>query len=568
MIADLVIRNGKIYDSGRKLENTAIAVQNGKIVSICKEEDIGAYIGASTKEINAQRCSVLPGFVDAHIHATMCTELYTTKLVYGVDRNEGESRDAYMKRLLEPIRQYAEANPHVPIIRSTGWNPAAFQLDPEGILTCHDLDRLVCHDRPVMMRSYDHHSIQVNSKALELAGIDKHTETPRNGIMSRDTEGNPTGLFQELTAIGLLIDNFNLIDFTVEEYKEGILNFQKEYAYANGLAGIFDAYATENALTAYKELAEAGLLKIRVSTALLADPSKPFHQFEDMIKNKGRHNVGDDFKIETVKFFCDGGGFTFYMNEPFEPQALQQAGLDPGYRGYPQWTEEEMKEAFLLLAKNGFQIHVHAMGDAAVKQTLNAFEYVENSGVSCRRNTIAHIMNIDEDDIRRMAKLNIVASIQPTWPVIDYFSNTFVKPLLGRKRMYEQYPFGRLKSAGTVVASGTDFPIAVELSPMKGIQIGMTRTAPKDSPCYEAYKGIISGPGDHPERECLSLDDMVESYSWAGAYQMFAETITGTLEVGKSADLVILDCAMEEKDPMDIGEIQVEQFILKGKQVK
>ena len=130
------------------------------------------------------------------------------------------------------------------------------------------------------------------------------------------------------------------------------------------------------------------------------------------------------------------------MNEPFEPQVLKDMGYPADYRGFPQWSEEEMKEAFLMLARSGYQIHVHAMGDAAVKQTLNAFEYIEENGVKGRRNSIAHIMNIDDEDIERMARLNVVGSIQPTWPIIDYFSTTFVQPLLGRRRMYEQYPIG------------------------------------------------------------------------------------------------------------------------------
>ena len=568
MKADLVVKNGRIFDGGNALENTAIAVKEGKFIFVGRDEDIRKYIAEDTKVIDAEGKSILPGFVDAHLHATMCAELSATKLIYGIDRNEGEERRAYIERVMEPIRQYAEENPELPIIRSTGWVPAAFQLDAEGTPTCYEVDELVCADRPVMLRSFDHHSVLVNSKALEMAGIDKDTPTPRNGVMSRDEKGNPTGLFQELSAICMLIDKLPLIDFSVEEYKKGILDFQKDQAFIHGIMGIFDAYATENALLAYKELAESGDLKIRVSTALLADLSKPFSQFEQMIADKGKYNVGDDFKIETVKFFCDGGGFTFYMNEPFESQVLKDMGYPADYRGFPQWTEEEMKEAFLMLAKSGYQIHVHAMGDAAVKQTLNAFEYIEENGVKGRRNSIAHIMNIDDDDIERMARLNIIGSIQPTWPIIDYFSTTFIQPLLGRRRMYEQYPIGRMKKAGAVMASGTDFPITVELDPLKGIQVGVTRTSPKESPHYEEYKGIISGPEDNPTADLMSLDDMIESYTISGAYQMFTEDITGTIEVGKCADFVILDSVIEETDPMDIGKIKVDKFFLRGEQVK
>ena len=568
MKADLIVKNGKIFDMGKNLGNTAIAVKDGKFIFVGDDSNIENYIENDTQIIDAYGKSVLPGFVDSHLHATMYTELYTTKLIYGIDRQEGESRQSYIERIMKPIKEYADENPSLPIIRSTGWSPAAFQLDPEGTPTCHEIDELVCSDRPVMLRSFDHHSILVNSKALDMAGITKNTPTPRNGVVSRNEKGEPTGLFQELSSICMLADKLPLIDFSVDEYKTGILKFQEEKAYKYGLMGIFDAYATENALLAYKELAESEQLKIRVSTALLADLSKPFSQFEEMIADKGKYNVGDDFKIETVKFFCDGGGFTFYMNKPFEAAALKDMGYPPDYRGFPQWTESEMKEAFLLLAKAGYQIHVHAMGDAAVKQTLDAFEYVEENGVKGRRNSIAHIMNIDEDDINRMAKLNTIASIQPTWPIIDYFTTMFTLPLLGRERTYNQYPIGRIKKAGATVSAGTDFPIIVEIDPLKGIQIGVTRTTPKDSPYYDEYKGIVSGPEDNPTADIMSLNDMVESYTLSGAYQLFMENITGTIEVGKSADFVILDNIIEEVDPMCIGEISVKNFVLKGEQVK
>lgn len=567
MAADLVIRNGRVYAPSVGEPYSAIAVKDGKILALDNSDGI-CYIDENTKVIDAGGNSVLPGFTDAHLHATMCTELYITKLIYDeMDREPGESREDYIQRMLKPVGEYAKENPELPIIRATGWNPAAFQTDKEGHPTRHDLDK-ICRDRPVMLRSYDHHCILVNSKALEMAGIDRDTQTPRNGVVERDSDGDPTGFFQELTAIGLFLDSLEIADFSVEEYKEGIRKFQSEYAFPYGITAIFDAYATENAIEAYRQLAQMGELQLRVRTAILADPSKPIAQFDQMVAAKGKYDVGDSFKIETVKFFCDGEGMAFYMNEPFEAQILRDKGYEPDYRGYPQWTEEEMKEAFLILAKGDYQIHVHAMGDGAVKQTLNAFEYVENHGASGKRNSIAHVMNIDEADIDRMAKLDVIGSIQPAWPVIDYFVDYLSIPLLGRKRAYEQYPIGRLKKAGVVVASGTDFPIVTDLNPMLGIQIGMTRTTPKQSPNYEQYKDIISGPEENPQIECMSLDEMIESYTLSGAYQLFLENKTGSIAVGKSADLVILDSVVEDMDPMDIGEIQVRQTIFCGKVVK
>lgn len=567
MRADLIIKNGKIFNKEKLWADTSVAIAGGKIAATGTDEAIAAYADADTQVIDAGGNSVLPGFIDSHLHATMCTELYTTKLIYDMERKPGESRADYIERILAPVKEYADENPKMPIVRATGWMPAAFQTDPEGCPTRHDLDR-ICSDRPVMLRSFDHHSVLVNTKALEMGGIDAQTPTPRMGEMPRDEQGMPTGLFQEMSAICLLLDRVETADFSVDEYKEGILKFQEEHAFPNGLVGIFDAYATDNAIEAYRQLALEGKLKVRVRTALLADLSKPFSQFQQMVEEKGKYDVGDIFKIDTVKFFCDGGGFTFYLNEPFEPQIIEAMGFPADYRGFPQWPEEEMKEACLILAKGGYQIHMHCMGDGAVRQTLNCYEYIEQNGIQGKRNSIAHIMNISDEDIRRMAELKVVGSVQPMWPIIDYFTDTMMIPLLGRKRSYEQYPIGRLLKAGSVVAAGTDFPIVPDLNPMKGMQIGMTRTVPKDHPHYEGYKGIVSGPEDGPEVECLSLAEMIESYSWAGAYQMFAEDITGTIEAGKSADIVILDSDITNVAPMDIGEIKVETVIFEGQKVK
>ena len=211
---------------------------------------------------------------------------------------------------------------------------------------------------------------------------------------------------------------------------------------------------------------------------------------------------------------------------------------------------------------------MHCMGDGAVKQALNCYEYIEQNGVNGKRNTIAHIMCIAEDDIKRMADLNIVGSVQPTWPVIDAFTDCLMIPLLGRKRSYEQYPIGRLVKAGVTAAAGTDFPIVPDLNPMMGMQIGMTRTIPKEAPDYEKYKGIISGPEEDPRSDCLELEEMIESYTLSGAYQMFAEEITGTIEAGKCADMVILDSDITSVAPMDIGKIKVDTVIFKGERVK
>ncbi|MCU7379282.1 amidohydrolase family protein [Clostridiales Family XIII bacterium ASD5510] len=338
MKADIIIKNGRVF-SAEKAD--CIAIGEGKIIKVGTEKDMKDYEDKGATILDAERNSVIPVFIDAHLHASSCTELFKTKLMYGFERHEGEGRQEYIDRMVTEIKAYCDSKPDAPIIRIVGWNPAEFQQDPEGEPTCKDLDK-ICEDRPLTMRSYDHHYLLVNSKVLERAGITKDTEDPSGG-MKRDSDGNPTGLFREMQAINIVFDHLELADFSVEEYKEGLLAFQDQHALPNGIMGIFDAYASKNAMAAYQQLAKAGELKIRVRTAWLADPGKDDSQFDRMIAEKGKYDVGDDFKIETIKFFCDDGLFGFYMNEPFEKEILRVHGLQQDYRGSSQWSDERLK---------------------------------------------------------------------------------------------------------------------------------------------------------------------------------------------------------------------------------
>lgn len=559
MQADIIIKNGNVFSPNN---GNSIAVKDGRIVAVTAEEEIQGYAGENTRIIDAEGNSVIPAFIDAHLHSSSCTELYKTKLMYGFAREKGESRQSYIDRMMAELKAYCDENPDAPIIRMVGWNPAEFQQDPEGEPTCGDLDK-ICPDRPLTMRSYDHHYLLVNSKVLEMGGITKDTPDPSGG-MKRDASGNPTGLFKEMQAINIVFDNVELADFSVDEYKEGLIAFQNEYALPNGIMGVFDAYASDHAIAAYRQLAEEGQLKLRVRTAWLADPAKDDSQFDKMVAERGKYDVGTDFQIDTIKFFCDGGEFGFLMNEPFERGILAVHGLPEDYRGESQWPYDRLKKAFLKLSKAGFQIHVHCMGDGAVKLVLDGFEYVKEQGVKGNRNAIAHITNIDEYDIRRMAELEVIASMQPSWPLYDWFAENFAIPMMGRDRVLNQYPMGRIRKAGAIVASGTDFPVMTVLNPFIGIQIGMTRKNPKTAPGYEGYKDVVCGPEGNETVDCMTLEEMIESYTLSGAYEMFMEDTSGSIERGKSADILVLDRNLDQLNDMDVEFTTIKHRIFKG----
>lgn len=563
--ADRILKNGSIYTvdlAGNQFEYEAMAVAGEKIIALGRSSELAALAGPDTEWMDLDGNTVLPGLSDSHLHASMTTELLFDFSLRGVEFDPDRTRADYIRAYQEMLRAYRAEQPEAKLIRGMGWNPVLFVAFAQGQPQAQDLDEVVS-DVPVMLRSFDHHYLWVNSKALELAGIDRQTETPRNGVVERDEAGNPTGIFQETTAMDLLIRNLPGADYTVEEYKAGIRFYQEEFGSKYGNTLIFDAYCSENARQAYRELEESGDLHMRVKTSFYADPSLPEAQFNEMIRNKGKY-CSEGFGIRTVKFFIDGSGLSFYLKEPFEKEWLAGLGMKEGYRGYVQWTQEELNETFLKLDTEGLQIHLHCMTDGAVKMAVDAFEYVSNfNDVSKNRHTITHLMLADERDIERMAKMGIIAAIQPMWAIADSMSEQNGIAMLGKERIQNTYRFGAMRKAGCRISCGTDFPVTIPPSPFIGMGTGMTRTITPAHPEYETYKGLSLGA----EEEKVSLKEMVEGYTISSAYQCFLEDITGSLEMGKSADFVILDRNIRETKPEELGNIQVKQTWFKGKVV-
>ncbi|MDO4544992.1 MAG: amidohydrolase [Bacillota bacterium] len=567
--ASMVLHNGSIRSldiQGRKTEYEAMAISEGKIFSLGAFDEMKDLIGEDTELMDLKGRSLLPGLSDSHLHAAMTTEMVFDFDLRGVDFSPEMKRADYIKAYQEILQKYLGAHPGPEadrVLRGTGWNPILFVSDPEGQPKASDLDA-VCDDVPIMLRSFDHHYLWVNSKALELAGITKDTPTPRNGVVERDKEGNPTGIFQETTAMDLLIRNLPGADYTVEEYKEGIKFYQKEFGNKYGETLIFDAYCSENAVQAYTELEEAGELNLRVRTSFYADPSLPASQFDDILAKKDRYTASDGFAIQTVKFFIDGSGLSFYLREPFEKEWLHAIGLKEGYKGYSQWTQDELNEIFLKLDTAGFQIHLHCMADGAVGMALDAFEFVaKHNDIKKNRHTITHLMLAGKDDFRRMSEMGIIAAIQPMWAMADSLSEQSGAAMLGSERIHETYLFGSMKEAGCRLTCGTDFPVTIPPSPFLGIQTGVTREISPPHPEYETYKGLRLGAED----EKLTVDDLLDGYSISSAYQCFLENVTGSLETGKSADFVVLDRDIALVPEDEIGEIKVAHTYFKGREV-
>ncbi len=543
--ADQVLRNGSVYtlDLARSWAQ-AVAIDGSKLIYVGSDDGVKAWVGPNTEVIDLEGKMVLPGFFDSHSHAGMAVVRVVAVDLYGLTSLE-EYKTA--------VREFAEKNSDKTAIRGMGWSNSLFP--PSGPRK-EDLDEIV-PDRPVSLTSADAHSSWVNSKALETAGITKDTPNPEGGVIEHDAEtGEPSGTLRESAA--------NLISavlppYTVEERTEGLVSFQ-EMAAADGITSVHIATvgldqagmpADLGAIEAYKKLESRGWLSVRFRGSFEFTPEMTVDDIAPLVQERARH-TGDLLQINSIKIFIDGvvEGVTGYLSEPYAHR--------PDYYGELLWEPEHLNQVVAALDKEGFQVHVHAIGDAATHVILNAFEHAQKvNGKRDSRHLITHLQLVAPEDKPRFKELGVVGLPQPFWFMKGEFFEKIEVPYLGEERAGSEYPMQSLIEAGAVMASSSDFPVTIPFSPLIGIEQGMTRTEPGVSDPEQ-----ILGP-----HERASLEDMIASFTVNGAYANFLEDVTGSLEVGKMADLVVIDRNLFEIPETEIGESRVLLTLLEGKEV-
>lgn len=575
--ADLELINGKtisISQGGVVTRGEAVAVKDGKILAAGTKEELQSYIGEDTKVVDCGGNTILPGMCDAHCHPSISASAYSGCDLFGIYIQEGQSTEVIVEAYMERLRSFAEEHPEDKLIRGTGWVMGNFS---KRLPSRHDLDA-ICSDRPVILESFCQHNLWVNTKAIELAGLSAETPEVYAGEISREADGYPGGLFREPEAMELIKQNVPGYDFSVEQYKEAFLHYQKEYAAKYGVTLVQDCMHSENAKEAYRELAKEGKLTLRARGVYMAEPGSTERQIDEFIRRKAEDNINDTFKIETVKIFAEG---EFALTEPYEGDFLKANGLPEDHNGALFWSDEELIKTAKAAMEAGFSVHIHAMGDKAVSQSVcclaeaqklsrSAWEEASDGicGTTSRenaperslrpRNVIAHLMLTKDADIKRMGKEQIMANCQPRWMVYDSDIQALV-PMLGEDRANACYPYRAFLEQGITVSFGTDFPVTPPPDTMHEIQCAMTRSVFPDAPDYASFKGKILG-----KEQPAALTEAIQSLTINGAYQMFLEDITGSIEVGKSADLVLLDRDLEATPPEEIYSIRVKATMFQG----
>ncbi len=546
---DKVIINAKVHTMNSDNEvKEALVIKDTKIIYVGSNEGAKEYINDNTQVMDLQGKIVFPGFIDSHIHppGTALTELYEVSL-YGLN-----SLDEYK----EAIRRFIKNNKGIDTVYGKGWSLGVFEGDElsKGPKKEH-LDE-ISTDIPIILRAYDGHSMWVNSKAFEKFNITKDTKAPYGGkIEINDETKELWGTLKE-SATHIIKEQ----DYSKEQYKKAFELFQdKMHRY--GITSILSISGLNWGMSSdvYEELYKQDKLKLRVSNSIAILPDIDIKEQIDEITDIRKKYQSRYFKTTTIKLLGDGvvEGGTASLLKPYEVEA----GKGNNYFGEFLWDKDKLIEAIEMSNKNKFSIHVHSVGDGSTKNLLDAIEILyknydkENENY---RNTLTHLQLVDKHDIKRFKKLNIIASVQPYWhikgpgwwEVVDY-------KLLGDRARYE-YPLNSFLKEDIIIASSSDHSVTPDPNPFYAIEAGVTRNL------YNAkYFGVgdISDMNDERyllnKEERVSVDDMIRSFTINGAYSIFREDETGSIEVGKYADIIVIDKDLYNINPIDIENTKV-----------
>ncbi len=518
----------------------AVAVAGGRIVAVGPARDVRALAGPGTRVADLPGAMILPGFQDAHVHPTHG----------GLDRIRCDLHDARgADAVVAAIRAYAAAHPDVPWIFGGGWYMADF---PCGTPSRELLDAAV-PDRPAFLANRDGHGAWANSRALEALGIGAQTPDPPNGRIERTADGAPQGTlhegaFQEAQARVPAPD--------ADEMLRALLAGQA-YLHACGITAWQDAWVAPADADAYARAIAGGLLTGRVRGALWWDRDAGLAQIESLVgrRESARALPGGRFVAGSVKVMGDGvfENGTAAMLDPY----LDVDGRPTAGRGFSFLDRETLRDAAVRLDALGFQVHVHAIGDRAVRDALDAFEAaIAANGRTDNRHHVAHIQVVHPADVPRFAALDVTANVQPFWACRDSQMVDLTIPFLGPERTRRQYPFGSLVRAGARLAGGSDWSVSTA-NVLEEIQVAVTRSFPDPD----------VDPAPLLPEEALEVETALRAFTAGSAWVNHLDAETGTLEPGKLADLVVLDRDVRAVDPAALREARVLLTLVEGEPV-
>jgi len=522
--ADVIFTNGAVYtmDVNRSWA-TAVAVRDDKIIYVGFDDGIAALEGPDTHVVDLDGKMLMPSFQDVHIHPMQSGKQALTVNLAGMQS---------IKEYVAAVKAYADANPDEAWILGGGWSMDSFG---PGARTSKKLLDAVVPDRPVFLTSTDGHTGWANSKALEAAGIDQDTQDPASGIVDRDPDtGEIVGSLQE-GAMELMSPH---IPAASAEFNQRGLKYSVDLLNSYGITAVTDAWVMKPTLEAYRALDKRDELSLRVVASLWWERTLGLEQIEEFKQLRAEFTNGN-VNASTVKIMQDGvlENYTGALSEPYF--------VDGFPSGIPMVDPEFLKTAVTALDAEGFQVHFHAIGDAAITQCLDAVEAaIDANGNARRRHHISHLQLIHPNDLPRFRELDVVANFQPLWAYADPYITDLTIPFIGEERAAWMYPIRSVVNAGGMIAFGSDWFVSTA-NPFPQIETAVTRTdADADDSPFMPH-------------ETIDLATALAAFTINSAYVNGIDDVSGSVSVGKLADLVVLDRNLFEIPVKEISETKV-----------
>lgn len=538
---DLVFLHGKIHTQNARREVAqALALRGERIIAVGSDQSVSALAGPKTRVVDLKGKLMLPGFIDAHTHPAESAQMLGKCSLNDVA--------ASFEKMKVQIRACLAKDPG----DAKRWYEVVM-VNPTGVeLTARQLDTLLA-TRPLILEGADGHTVWLNSAALAAAHLDKNTPEPKAGRLERDADGNPTGVLRDDAS---LLASAAMPPATVEQ-ETALLRKAFDQMHAVGITSVQDAAADDHLMSLYKRLYEAKQLDMRVRACFrILDLHAPAATVVSQAQAfRSRWSLDPNFlRADAIKIFADGvieyPSHTAAMLEPY----LDAEGRPTSNRGPSYFTPEGLSQIVTAADAAGFSVHIHAIGDRAVRSALDAFEAARRQNGSLdNRDQIAHLELIEPPDFPRFKSLNVIANFQLLWALHETYVDAGTLPYLGAQRSQYLYPARALRDAGAMIAGGSDWGVS-SFDPFIAMEHGITRAERKGA------RRLL------PE-QALSLQDMVDAYTRNAAYALKQENTTGSLETGKFGDLIVLDRDLFALDDYDLHETRVLFTYLNGREV-